>query len=392
MSYLSKGNLNSIEPVHQYLDINIVNNDTQGDKPPVKLIFNEVRNSPIIQNPSEYFFSVMRFSLETASLPLMIPQVQLGQIDPNKLIYSVTMTYTSPVNGVTYERQNFVLYVPQSSNQPVPQPPLVQQDFDPNGDYYFIYNFQYFISLVNAELARCLSDLNAIVVAATGAPLPSLNPPFMEWDTVNNVAILNADVAGFNNTLAAPVNLFFNTPLFTLFSSFVAIYKGYVNITNGKNYFITITNNNGTNSIILPTYTALQMYQDYPTASLWNPVNAIVFATGTIPVNPSLVSSPIVYNSSVSSLTQGGNNSNISNTLTDFEVPVVEGWEYKPNVFYAPTAEYRLVDLLGNTPITNISINVYWKDSFANLHPFYLNSGCNANIKVLFRKKDFSLK
>ena len=211
MSYLSKGNLNSTEPVHQYLDINIVNNDTQGDKPPVRLIFNEIRNSPIIQNPSEYFFSVMRFSLETASLPLMIPQVQLGQIDPNKLIYSITMTYLSPINGITYEKQSFILFVPQSSNQPTPRPPIVEQDFDPNGDYYFIYNFQYWIKLVNTTLARCLADLNILVVAGTGAPLPSLNAPFMEWDTVNNVAILNADVAGFNNTLANPINIYFNT-------------------------------------------------------------------------------------------------------------------------------------------------------------------------------------
>lgn len=390
MSY--KGNLNSTTPVHQYLDINIVNNDTQGDKPPVKLVFNEIRNNPILLNPSEYFFTIARFSLETASLPLMIPQVMIGQIDPNKLIYSITMTYNSPVDGITYERQNYIRYVAQSSNQPVPNPPIVQQDFDPNGDYYFIYNFQYWITLVNTTFADCLSDLDAIVFGATGAHLPSLNPPFMEWDTFNNVAILNADIAGFNQANAHPINIYFNTPLFTLFSSFVADYKGFQNIINGKNYLISVQNTNGTNSLILPTYTALQMYQDYPTASLWNPVNALVFTTGTIPVNPSQVSAPIIFNSEVSSLTQGGNNANISNTLTDFEVPLTEGWEYKPNVFYNPTAEYRMVDLLGNTPLSNISITVFWKDAFANLHPFFLNSGCNANIKVLFRRKDYNMR
>ena len=387
-----KGNLNSTEPVHQYLDINIVNNDTQGDKPPVRLVFNEIRNSPIIANPSEYFFTIARFSLETASLPLMIPQVMLGQIDPNKLIYSITMTYNSPVDGNTYEKQTYIHFVPQSSNQPVPQPPVFQQDFDPNGDYYFIYNFQYWIKLVNVTLSDCLNDLDTIVFGATGAHLPSLNPPFMEWDTFNNVAILNADIAGFNQANAHPINIYFNTPLFTLFSSFQADCKGYKNITNGKNYLITVADTNGTNQLILPTYTALQMYQDYSTSALWNPVNALVFTTGTIPVNPAQVSAPIVFNSEVASLTQGGNNANISNTLTDFEVPLTEGWEYKPNVFYNPSAEYRLVDLLGNTPFSNISIQVFWKDSFANLHPFFLNSGCNANIKILFRRKDFNMR
>jgi len=389
MSYL--GNLNSTQPIHQYLDINIVNNDTIGDKAPVKLIFNEIRSNPIIQNPSEYFFTIARFSLETPSLPLMIPQVQIGQIDPNKLVYSITLTYNSPVDGITYEKQIFVNYVPQNTVAPTPQAPLFKQDFGNESEYYYIYNFQYWIKLINTTFSTCLNDLNTLVLGATGAPLPSLNPPFMEWDTFNNVAILNADIAGFNQSLAHPINIYFNTPLFTLFSSFQADYKGFSNITNGKNYLLFVEDTNGTNNIILPTYTALQMYQDYPTASLWNPVNALVFTTGTIPVNASQVSAPLVINSEVAELTQGGNNANISNTLTDFEVPLTEGWEYKPNVYYNPTAEYRMVDLLGNTPLNNISIQVFWKDAFANLHPFYLNSGCNANIKILFRRKDFNM-
>jgi len=389
MSYL--GNLNSTQPVHQYLDINIVNNDTIGDKQAVKLIFNEIRNSPIIQNPSEYFFTIARFSLETPSLPLMIPQVLLGQADPNKLIYSITLTYNSPVDGITYEKQIYLYYVPQNTVAPVPEAPLYKQDFGAGSTYYYIYNFQYFIKIVNTAFATALGDLDALVFGATGAHLPSLNPPFMEWDTFNNVAILNADIAGFNASLAHPINIFFNTPLFTLFSSFQANYKGYENITNGKNYQITVEDSNGTNIINLPTYNALQMYQDFPTSALWNPVNALVFTTGTIPVNASQVSAPLVLNSEIATLTQGGNNANISNTLTDFEVPLTEGWEYKPNVYYNPTAEYRLVDLLGNTPLNNISIQVFWKDSFANLHPFYLNSGCNANIKIMFRRKEFNM-
>jgi hypothetical protein len=112
-----RGNLNSTEPVHQYLDINIVNNDTIGDKEAVKLIFNEIRNSPIIQNPSEYFFTIARFSLETPSLPLMIPQVMIGQGDPDKLVYSITLTYRSPVNGITYEIPSASIhFLPNSSS------------------------------------------------------------------------------------------------------------------------------------------------------------------------------------------------------------------------------------------------------------------------------------
>ncbi len=386
-----RGNLNNTQQVHNYLDINIINNDTTGLSAPVPLVFNEVRNTPLVMNPSEYFFSIVRFSLETPSLPLMIPQVVIGQPDVNKLIYSVTMTYTSPINGITYENQTFMAYVPQNPSATLPDAPLVSQDLGANSDYYYVYSYQYFIKLVNATLTTCLIGLNALVFAGTSANLPSLNAPFLEWDVFNNVAILDADIAGFNSSLSNPISLYFNTPMYTLFCSFQAEYMGYQNITNGKNYKISIYNINDTNVLTLPTYNALQMYQEYPTASLWNPVNSLVFTTGTLPVAPTSVSAPVVFGTNTSELVSGGNNSNISNQLTDFEVPLTEGWEYKPNVFYAPTSEYRFVDLLGNSPINNIQISVYWKDSFGNLHSFYLNSGCNANIKILFRRKDFNM-
>jgi hypothetical protein len=389
MSY--RGNLNNTQPVHTYLDINIVNNDTTGLSAPQPLIFNEVRNTPLVMNPSEYFFTIARFSLETPSLPLMIPQVQVGQPDVNKLIYSVTMTYTSPINGVTYENQTYITYIPQNPSASLPDVPLVSQDLGANSDYYYIYSYQYFIKLVNTTLATCLNGLNILSTTGGGGALPSLNPPFMEWDVFNNVAILDADIAGFNSTLANPIKLYFNTPMYTLFSSFQAQYLGFQNITNGKNYLISIYNINDTNVLTLPSYNALQMYQEYPTSSLWNPINSLVFTTGTLPVAPTSVSAPVVFGTNTSALTSGGNNSNISNQLTDFEVPVTEGWEYKPNVFYTPTAEYRFIDLLGNTPLNNIQISVFWKDAFGNLHPFYLNSGCNANIKCLFRRKDFNM-
>ena len=45
-------------------------------------------------------------------------------------------------------------------------------------------------------------------------------------------------------------------------------------------------------------------------------------------------------------------------------------------VVYNPAAEYRL-------------IVVYWKDTFGNIHPFELQPSCSANVKLMFRRKDF---
>ena len=33
---------------------------------------------------------------------------------------------------------------------------------------------------------------------------------------------------------------------------------------------------------------------------------------------------------------------------------------------------------------------MYWKDTFGNIHPFELHPGCAANVKLMFRRKDFN--
>ena len=69
---------------HIYYDITVNNNDTSGVVP-VPLVFNETRNSPFIHNAEEYYCSIVRFSLETQSLPVFIPQPIVDQDDVNLL-------------------------------------------------------------------------------------------------------------------------------------------------------------------------------------------------------------------------------------------------------------------------------------------------------------------
>ena len=56
---------------------------------------------------------------------------------------------------------------------------------------------------------------------------------------------------------------------------------------------------------------------------------------------------------------------------------------------YLPQSEYRMIDLNNSSSekISNIDISIYWKDSYGNLHPMFLNPGCYCDIKLMFRKK-----
>ena len=374
-------NRDIVEPLHSYYSLDIINNDTIGENPPVAISFTESRNNPFLAKPEDYYMSVVRFQIQTgASLPLFVPQVQLQQTNPNLLIYSITLTYK------TYTQQEFVQFIPDDLSQPLPNPPLDFQDL--TSSYYFVSNYQNWIEMVNICFKTCFNNLNTQVVAG-GDVLPTANPPFMEWDVYNLVGILDCDILGYERSLVNPISIYMNSPMYNLFSTFPAIVQSYTNVLNGKNVLLTIFNNNNTNILNLPTYNVIQTYQEGSTIAMMNPISSIVFTTALLPIVPENVAIPKVYNSDAS-IVNSGNNANIANVISDFVVPISALNQYKPNIVYTPTSEYRLIIMTGNSPVSAIQISVFWKDNFAGLHPIFLNSGCSASLKLMFRRKDYA--
>lgn len=409
----------SYEPYHIYYDLNILNNDTTGTSRPPFLQFTEIRNSPYLMNPSDYFCSVVRFSLETPTLPVIVPQVKVGSTNINDLIYSITLSHSTLIpNGI----QKFVQYVPQNATALFPPPTAPTKPRDLQDEYYYTYTYKPFVDMVNTALRAAWVDTLAAVAALGVAGYTADNYPFLWWDEDSNIATFVVPQQIFetptpNNptpTLlgalgAEPIQIYMNAPLFNLFSSFSAFQNGFGNIggtalastTNGRNWRINFPNTVSTNPYLANTgsgaFSALPIYftknvlrvsQEYPTTPLWNPVQSIVFTTSLLPIAPSIVSAPVLFGSG-SSFTTSGNNSNISNILTDLEVPLEKGWQNKPSINYVPTAEYRLFDLNGNAPLSAIEISVNWKDNFGAIHQFRLASGSNSSLKLMFRRKDF---
>ena len=67
-------------PYHVYHDSDVINNDFSGSSAP-HLRFEETRNAPFVDSDSsEYFVSIVRFSIQTAnSLLVLITQIQIHQ-------------------------------------------------------------------------------------------------------------------------------------------------------------------------------------------------------------------------------------------------------------------------------------------------------------------------
>lgn len=367
--------LNDSDAAHIYYDLSVLNNDTTGTNAPVSLVFNETRNFPYLSKPNQYFCSLVRFSLETPSLPVFIPQVQLNQTNVNQTIYSITLKYQ------TFEFQQYIQWIPQDISQPIPNVPLDIQDF--TSEYYYCYNQQHWIELINNAFQSAVTGLNALIA------LPSTISPFLKYNT-GGICDIYADASAYDKTLVNPIEIYFNSSLYTLFSSFDATYYGYRNITNGKNYRIELYTQPANLNIVALTvpvaYNAIKMTQEHSTETLWSPISGIVFTTSLLPISPSLTGLPKVWNS-YSNLLSSGNNCNVTSILTDMEV---QDGQYRPNVLYIPEPEYRLFDLNSDVPLSGIEIACSWRTIFGTLIPFKLNPQCSGSLKLLFRRKDFN--
>lgn len=360
-----------------YYDMVISNLNNTNTKPPIAY-YNETRSTPIVYDPFKYDLVVARWQLDTNYLPIFIPMIQTNTNDPNKTIYSITLQYGNYIGQpayVSFSPQNKVAQVP-------PAPSLTSNKLQDNSQgYYDIYTYQYWIYLVN----QCFQTAYNNLVAATFGPLPTAFAPVMTFDTQNNIAIINCDVAGYNLS-AGGIKIFFNQALSQLFSSFPFLIESF-NDQYNRNFMLqtnvfSVANQADYPSFGTPLFTGYQVFQEFSTISAWNPIMSIALSSNTLPIIPNNEGVPSLIINNVSQQ-QSGNNNIQSQIITDFATDGI----YKPIITYIPSAEYRRISLIGDKPISNIDISVYYKDRQGRLNPVLLPAGCSISIKLLFEKK-----
>ena len=91
-----------------------------------------------------------------------------------------------------------------------------------------------------------------------------------------------------------------------------------------------------------------------------------------------------------SNFTSSGNNSNLTNIDTDFEIPMLETNQYRLVIYYNPTSEYRLVDMRSIINVNVLDITAFWKTHYGEYIPLKLQPRCAAHIKLLFRHRKFN--
>jgi len=348
-------------PSRIFYDITVTNINTNMSSNP-ELAFTETRLNPLVTDPSKYYMSIVRFSLDTPSLPVFFPTIQPAQSDVNLTIYAVSMVY----NNITV--QQYINFIPQDQSQPLPNPPIYNnpklQQFCP---YYYVFNYEYVITLVNTALSACFNTLASQTAVNTTAP-------YMKWDTATNKATI---VTNSSNQ----IKLYFNNALFQLFSSFPMFIEN-PSSSKGLNYQISCNVFGNANTETVNGVAYFLCEQDYSTVSMWSPVSSIVFTTNTMSIVAELLSAPSIFYDNVSY--QSTNNTGISNIITDFQA---SDMVYTPYLSYQPNI-YRYVELFGSSPLTTVDIRCFWKNKVNQLVPFTLNAGCSSSIKIMFAEKN----
>jgi len=383
-----------------YFDVLSTNFESTITSPKV-FTFNESRSNPFVENPEHYDLSILRFTVDTGTLPVFIPSIMPNQDDANKTIYSVSMVQTQVLEGkvvdVTDVYQTYITWNPQDKVATQPLAPSLNpsKTQDNNSGYYNCYSYEWFLYLIYEAMATSFAAL-------TGGDDPNFIPytdtiytPIIKWDPASQCAILQGDVNAFNSQNFTQIRLYFNAPLFSLFNSFPSVYNGYdaLAASDGRNFQIVFPDIGGSNvSQVFPFgvpstdsadfYNVINVYQEYSTVASWSPITSLVFTSNTLPIEPNQVSTPIVFDNGVPIV--GGTPANVENVITDI---ATEDGVYRPNVVYVPSGEYRRIHLYGNRPLHNIDISIYYRLKTGVLIPFRLASGGSVTLKLAFLKK-----
>ncbi len=360
---------------YQYVNLNLCS--TQGDlfagRPlsAAKQTFNF--SQIVLRDPSQWYGMISRLSANLFNVPLLVPQVLLGQSNPNLLNYQWQLAWTSAGGTTTYSDYFNVIYIKNSSLSPTAAAPTTMQDL--TTDYYYIYSYDSFITMWNNVLALALINLNTKV--ATGVTIP----PVFYYDPELGVR-LQAPKASYEYT--------FNSS-FTRTPSRISIYCS-PSLTQFINGFQMQDVGN------MPCSTILCMYQkpnnvvsisgvDYYNVGMTNIAN-----TSTWPSiqNLNLITSMPVFPEFAQA--SDGNPQVSSQSyvtlLTDIyldntQAPVV----YNSQLIYNKVENIRLFNFTSQSQIQNITFEVQWQDHYGNVYPLLLSPRCNVNLKLEFKKK-----
>ena len=409
-----------------YYNASLVNASLEDiDEAPLCRFF-EQRQTPLVQDASQYWFSVIRLVANGPGrgLPLFQPIIQIGQSDPNLTVYSFTLEYTykgpdpsgessDPIRSPTFTSQAYVKYSPEDKRIDVPQPPLLRAET--STEYYDVHSYGSFVQNCNEAITTALVGRSS--KEAVGTPIahdaaidsteevpvdstPSILEQFQSWAAASHwpqpptlpesfAPVLSYDgntglfsftaPIQFQDGAQADYSLWMNAPAQNLFANFQVERHGK---DLGRDYKVVFNKYLGA---ITKTVTVTQ--DRVSTDQIWSPIDSFVFQSTLLPCVNEQSSPPLVLGQNDLST---GVSASFSPQITDCSIFLGRADDNVSMLYYAPSPQYRLVDMgRQKQAISAIDIQVLWRHRLTQeLVPIKLTSLSNISLKVAFIRKD----
>ena len=355
-----------------YLELAIANRNPE--KTTERASAQIVRINSLINNPYKYYLSVIRFKIPGYFIPLHVMPVIPNPLDPtdiNYSVYSITLEYNGESQQV---HLNFISTTGENANQI--NPPTINTNGtinqDQNTAYYYMFEYQQMIDMFNTAFNTAFNRL-------TNKPLGSESPKLI-YNNSQKLFSLIGQIAYYEINLRDEdrINVYMNIPAHFLFPAFDVITKSFHgNAPDGKDIQYIFKNN--LNNFWYPpniaqTFPALyyEMKQQYRAIGNWLSAKSVIFESIRLPTRNEFILS----------------GDNFDPIITDFELSITADTNIREPLQYNPASQYRLIDLLGNTPIYNIDIRLYWVDINGNKKIILIPYNQLLTIKMIFVKKD----
>lgn len=353
---------------------------------------NAKNNIPILENPSDYYMSIMTASIPLRNCPLFQILIQTpinSPADINKTIYSVTFQYRE-ANGtlISSSDQEFLIYQPRNYYQvPNYQYPAPVQLYTP---YYYCYQLQQILDMINTAFANALTNLKT---KPGSSPIAAALPPYISYDNDTQLLKITSSDTYYDSNSGNPYIAVYCNVLAEPF------FSGFPKITST----VSPSNPNGADrELIMKSYSdtnvvngVLTTYQNYTNYGYWTFIKNIYITTN---MN---VNSEIFYINLTNQQQQNLNTYGILNTQNQEYLNVLYSFlpdlsqlsnelaaGAKIQIFNAPTNMYHPLTFNQSSPLYEISIAVYVQDKFGNVIALPLSPNDSCNFKLQFIRKD----
>ena len=350
---------------HTYYNATILCQKTDPTSNDYQAMFEDNLSQNIITRIGDYQMAIARYSMEGQNLPIFIPSIQ--DDETNLTTYSVQLNVV--VGADTYvSGEVFLNYVPQNTK-------LTPSDTE----YYFMYNYDNFVDMMNNALKTAWTQLQANAAGSSYTLLTSV--PILTYDGSANLFNMYCDEKGFvTKTEDEAMQIIFNNDLYTLLKTFYfTTLAGNYRSLNVPNKITNVATQGGINYFVA-TQTAPS------TSSCWSPVQSLIFSSDSVSLKPEIIGRVSKVGAN---LALGADQSKDDQSMiTDIILDLNRSSDYfSEMVSYVPSM-YRWVDMSDGSNLRYFRFSVFWLNKYDRLrYPVYLSNNGIITLKILFQKK-----